>query len=175
MMLLATTGQRLEISLLQSVRCSQPPYRYTPYPVRPAAGCYHDDMNGIRKGTVHEQPLLVTPEVAIDYLGGEDARVLSTPHMILWMEITARNCIKPLLAEGYDSVGVMVNVRHLAATPAGMAVRFVARVDAVDGNRVMFTVEAHDEKELIGLGTHERYIIHVPRFISRLAAKRESA
>jgi predicted thioesterase len=132
-------------------------------------------MNEIRKGTVHEQPLLVTPETAIDYLGGEESRVLSTPHMILWMEITARNCIKPFLAEGYDSVGTMVNVRHLAATPVGMAVRFIARVEAVDGNRVLFSVEAHDEKELIGTGTHERYIIHIPRFVSRLAAKREQA
>jgi predicted thioesterase len=68
----------------------------------------------------------------------------------------------------------MVNVRHLAATPVGMSVRFRARVDAVDGNRVAFTVEAHDEKELIGSGVHERFIIHIPRFVSRLAAKRAS-
>jgi predicted thioesterase len=131
-------------------------------------------MNEIPLGTTGEQPLLVTPEVAIDFLGTEEARVLSTPHMILWMEMTSRNTIKHLLDEGYDSVGTEISVRHLAATPVGMAVRFKATVNGVEGSRVRFRIEAWDEKEMIGEGTHERFIIYIPRFTARLASKRES-
>ena len=129
-------------------------------------------MNAIPVGTELVQHLLVTPEWAIDFLGSEEGRVLSTPHMILWMEMTARNAIKPLLAEGYDSVGTSIGVRHLAATPVGMAVRFTARVTGIVDQRVQFQIQAHDEQELVGEGVHERFIIHIPRFISRLAAKR---
>ena len=116
--------------------------------------------------------MLVTGEVAVDFLGSEEARVFGTPWMIAFMEWTARNAIKPFLAEGWDSVGTVVNVRHLAATPVGMPVRFEAEVLKVDGDRVLFRVDAWDEKEPIGSGTHERHLIHVPRFMTRLAAKR---
>lgn len=129
-------------------------------------------MNEIPVGTTGEQPLLVTPEWAIDFLGGEEAQVLSTPHLILWMEITARNAVKPYLAEGYESVGTKVNIEHLAATPVGMPVRFTARVTAVEGSRVSFDLTARDEKEIVAQGTHERFIVHVPRFAAGLAAKR---
>ncbi len=130
-------------------------------------------MNEIPVGTISGQPLLVTPEWAIDFLGDEDARVLSTPHLILWLEVTARNAVKPYLDEGYESVGTKVNIRHLAATPVGMSVRFTARVTAVDGSRVSFDLSARDEREIVAEGTHERFIVHVPRFAAKLAAKRK--
>ena len=107
-------------------------------------------MNAIPVGTIGHHPLLVTPEVSIDFLGADEARVLSTPHMIAYMEWAARNAIQPFLDEGEDSVGTIVNIRHLAATPVGMSVRFTATVRSVDDRRVVFHVEAHDEKELIG-------------------------
>ena len=132
-------------------------------------------MNDIPVGTTGEQPLLVTPEWAIDFLGDPEARVLATPYLILWLEVTARNAVKPYLAEGYESVGTEVNIRHLAPTPVGMSVRFSARVTAVDGSRIRFDLEARDEKEIVAQGTHERFIIHVPRFVAKLAAKRTSA
>ena len=116
--------------------------------------------------------MLVTGDVAVDFLGAEEARVFGTPWMIAFMEWTARNAIKPFLAEGWDSVGTVVNVRHLAATPVGMPVRFEAEVLQVDGDRVLFRVDAWDEKEPIGSGARERHLIHVPRFMTRLAAKR---
>ncbi len=119
--------------------------------------------------------MLVTPEWAIDFLGDEEARVLSTPHLILWLEVTARNAVKPYLDEGYESVGTKVNIQHLAATPVGMSVRFTARVTAVEGSRVSFDLTARDEKEIIAEGTHERFIIHVPRFAAKLAAKRKES
>lgn len=117
-------------------------------------------------------PLLVTPEVAIDFLGRDDARVLSTPHMIAYMEWTSRNTIKHLLDENEDSVGTTVNIRHLCATPVGMSVTFTATVLEVSERRVLFRVEARDEKELVGEGTHERFVVNIPKFITRLAVKR---
>src|SRR6266566_5724902 len=85
-------------------------------------------MANIPIGTKGEERLLVTSEVAIDFLGMENARVLATPHLIGRLEMTARNSIKPLLDEGHDSVGTQVTVSHLAATPMGMNVTFHSEV-----------------------------------------------
>ena len=109
--------------------------------------------------------------MAIDFLGLDDARVLSTPHMIGWMENTARELAVRYLEKGYDTVGTEVNIKHLAAAPIGMSVTFRAEVLAVNERRITFRVEAEDEKEKIGEGTHERTIINVARFASKLAAK----
>jgi predicted thioesterase len=128
-------------------------------------------MANIPIGTVGEEKLLVTNEVAISFLGMEGARVLSTPHMIGWMERTSRNTVLPLLDPGHDTVGTQVNVSHLAAAPLGMTVTFRAEVTAVNGKRVQFRVEAWDEKEKIGEGTHERAIIDIAKFATRLAEK----
>jgi fluoroacetyl-CoA thioesterase len=122
-------------------------------------------------GAKGEHKMLVTSEVAIDFLGMENARVLGTPYLIGFLEMTARNAIKPHLEEGYDTVGTHVDVRHLAATPMGMQVRFHAEVISVDDRRVRCKVEAFDEKEKIAEGTHERFIINVARFAIRLLAK----
>jgi fluoroacetyl-CoA thioesterase len=135
---------------------------------------YHNGMKEIPTGTAGEYRLLVTAESAIDFLGSPEARMLSTPHLIGYMEMAARNSLLPYLDEGWDSVGTMVNIRHLSATPEGMSVRITSKVLGVDGQRVMFTVEAWDETEKIGEGTHERFVIHIPRFVSRLAGKRET-
>jgi predicted thioesterase len=130
-------------------------------------------MANIPIGTTGEEKLLVTGEVAIDFLGMEEARVLSTPHMIGYMERTCRNTVLPLLDPGYDTVGTHVNVWHLAAAPMGMTVTFRAEVTGVNDRRVQFRVEAWDEKEKIGEGTHERTIINVAKFATRLAGKRK--
>ena len=122
-------------------------------------------------GATHEKKILVTTENAISFLGLDDARVLSTPHMIGYMEHTARELAVKFLEKGYDTVGTEVNIKHLAAAPIGMSVTFRAEVLAVNERRVTFRVEAEDEKEKIGEGTHERTIINVARFASKLAAK----
>ncbi len=129
-------------------------------------------MAEIPVGTRGEQKLLVTSEVAINFLGMEGARVLSTPHMIGFMERTCRDTVLPLLDAGYDTVGTHVNVAHLAAAPMGMSVTFRAEVTSVTDRRIQFRVEAWDEKEKIGEGTHERAIINVAKFATRLAEKK---
>jgi fluoroacetyl-CoA thioesterase len=128
-------------------------------------------MANIPIGTRGEQKRLVTTENAISFLGVEAARVLSTPHMIGLMEWTCREAVQPLLDPGYDTVGTHVNVAHLAGAPIGMTVTFTAEVLAVTDRRVQFRVEARDEKEKIGEGTHERAIINVAKFATRLAEK----
>jgi predicted thioesterase len=125
-------------------------------------------------GTRAEQKFLVTSESAITFLGADGPRVLSTPHMIGRMEMTCRDVVKPLLDAGFDTVGTHVDVYHLAAAPIGAVVTFTAEVTAVDGRRIQFRVEAWDEKEKIGQGTHERAVINVAKFATRLAEKRPS-
>jgi len=123
-------------------------------------------------GTIHEEVHLVTTEVAIDFMGVEDARVLSTPHMIWMLEMASRNAVVPLLEPGHDTVGTHVDVKHLAATPVGMSVRFRAEVTEVEDRRVRFRVEAFDEREKIAEGTHERFIVNKERFAARVKAKK---
>src|SRR5215467_12729413 len=129
-------------------------------------------MAEIPVGTKGEKVLLVTTENAINFLGMEGARVLSTPHMIGYMERTCRNLVLPMLEPGHDTVGTHVNVAHLAAAPLGMMVTFKAEVTGVRDRRVEFRVEAFDEKEKIGEGTHERAVINIAKFATRLAAKK---
>ncbi|MBI1790276.1 MAG: thioesterase family protein [Acidobacteria bacterium] len=132
-------------------------------------------MANIPVGTKGEEKLLVTGDVAIDFLGVEGARVLGTPYLIAWLEMTARNSIFPLLDTGYDTVGAHVDVKHLAATPMGMNVTFRSEVIAVEDRRVTFRVEAFDEKDKIAEGTHQRAIIHIAKFAARVQAKAASA
>lgn len=128
-------------------------------------------MFTVPAGARREEKLLVTNEVAVNFLETESARVLSTPHLIGYLEMTARNLIKEHLPEGWDSVGTHVDVRHLAATPVGMAVRLAAEILSSGENRVVCRVEAWDEREKVAEGIHERFLIDVARFAARVQAK----
>ena len=128
-------------------------------------------MANIPVGTRGEQKILVTTDVAINFLRLEGARVLSTPNMIRFMELTCRDTVQPMLDTGWATVGTHVNVAHLAAAPIGMPVTFRAEVLSVTDRRIQFRVEAWDEKEKIGEGTHERAMIDVAKFATRLAEK----
>ena len=129
-------------------------------------------MANIPIGARAEMKLLVTSESATTFMGADGPRVLSTPHMIGRMELTSRDAVLPFLDAGFDTVGTHVDVYHLAATPIGAVVTFTAEVVAVDGRRLQFRVEAWDETEKIGEGTHERAIINVAKFATRLAQKK---
>jgi len=122
-------------------------------------------------GTIGESRFVVTPDRAVDFLGLKAARVLGTAQMIYQLEITARDSVLPYLGEGYDTVGTAVNVRHLAATPLGMEVTFRCELVSVMDRRLTFSVSAFDEIENIAEGTHERSIVEVARFVSRVGAK----
>ncbi len=126
-------------------------------------------------GSVREENLLVTNEVAIDFMGLESARVLGTPYLVAFLEMTSRNLALQFLEQGYDSVGTQVHLAHLAATPVGMRVRLRAEVLSVDERRVNFKVEAWDDVEKIGEGTHERFVVNAARFGARVQTKASSA
>jgi len=128
-------------------------------------------MADIPLGTKGQIDLLVTGDVAIDFMGLEGTRVLSTPHLVWHLEMAARNAIKPLLEEGFDSVGTDIHVRHLAATPLGMHVRFEAEVTSVDNRRIAFRVAAYDEAEQVADGTHERFVVNAERFAAKVQSK----
>jgi len=87
--------------------------------------------------------------------------------MIAMMERTSVHLVRPYLEEGEGSVGTKVNISHIAATPIGMKVRVRSTVKEINGRRITFTVEAYNEKEKIGEGTHERAIINVKKFTEK--------
>ena len=118
-----------------------------------------------------ERPQVVRRDDCITFLGADVLPSLSTPSMIKWMEYCCRDAILPHLEEGSDSVGVNVSVSHLAATPMGQRVVFVARVVGVDGRRVRFDVQAVAGTEVVGKGTHERFVVDVERFAASLRKK----
>lgn len=126
-------------------------------------------------GAKREERIAVTPENAISFMGADGARVLSTPHMIGYMEMTARNLIKEHVEDSEDSVGTVVDVKHMAATPIGMSVRLIAEVTAVEGRRVTCRVEAWDDVEKVGEGVHERFVVDVIRFAARVQEKASRA
>jgi fluoroacetyl-CoA thioesterase len=100
-------------------------------------------------------------------------QVFATPMMVTAMENAALNAVRDYLDPGESVVGTVVNVRHLAATPAGHQVTATAEVTKVDGRRIEFTVSARDEIEEIGAGTHERMVVDMARIQKKLDAKKK--
>lgn len=103
--------------------------------------------------------------------GSGEVPVLSTPRMVALMEAAAVACVRGRLPAGHTSVGVKLDVEHIAATPPGMEVRAVARLVGIEGRRLIFEVEARDEIEVIGRGTHIRVIVEETRFLEKTLRK----
>lgn len=133
-------------------------------------------MRPVEKGTRGEYIMQVRHEhLASQFKDPLLPPVLATPVMIMMMENAALNAIRAFLEPGESAVGTVVNVRHLAATPVGQTVRAEAEVIESDGRRISFSVSAHDEREAIGAGTHERMVVNLDRLGARLAAKATGA
>jgi len=129
-------------------------------------------MQSIPVGAQGSFSLVVTPDLLANRF--KDATlppILATPVMIMIMENAALNAIKPFLDAGESALGTRVDVRHLAATPAGRRVTGEAEVTRVDGRRIEFRIQATDETEEIGVGTHERMVIDLAKFSERMKAK----
>lgn len=115
--------------------------------------------------------ITVTKELTAISLGSGDLEVYATPAMIALMEETASESVKPGLEVGQGSVGTCIAIKHLAATPIGMRVRCESELVEVDGRRLVFHITAYDEKDKIGEGTHERFIISNDKFQSKVNSK----
>jgi predicted thioesterase len=126
---------------------------------------------GLCTGLTGEVSITVTDDLTAAALGSGNVNVYSTPAMIALLEAAAIEALKSQLADGQTSVGTSLNVKHLAATPVGMEVRATAVLKEVDGRRLVFEVTASDEVELIGTGTHERFIVDRQRFEERVRTK----
>ena len=128
-------------------------------------------MERVAIGSAREETVQVDDENAINFLGLPGARVLSTPHMIGYMERCSRNLLLPMLEPGDDSVGTIVNVAHLSGAPLGSQVTFRAQIQSVEGRRVTFRVAALYLENKVGEGTHERFVVTVARFAEKMVAK----
>ncbi len=122
-------------------------------------------------GTSGETDFAVTSEHTIEFAGDGMPPVLSTPILIQILERTARQSLLPYLEDGERSVGVEVEIRHLAPAPIGSHVTAVARVIRAEGREIIFHVEARDAHEVLARGAHKRHIIRVDRFAKRVQEK----
>jgi fluoroacetyl-CoA thioesterase len=122
-------------------------------------------------GAAATKTIEVTREMTVAHFVEEMPAVYGTPIMIYHMEIAAGDAIQQHLPEGWISVGVLVNVKHLAATPVGAKVTARAEVISVDDNLVTFAVESHDGFEKIGEGIHVRAPVQTDRFLKKVNAK----
>lgn len=113
----------------------------------------------------------VGPEMSAARVGSGLVDVFATPMMVALVERTCNESVLPHLAEGQGTVGTVVNVRHLAATPVGMAVWCESRLTAVDGRRLVFEVKVYDARGLVGEGTHERFVVDMARFQAKADAR----
>jgi fluoroacetyl-CoA thioesterase len=104
-------------------------------------------------------------------VGSGKVRVLATPVMINLIEAAALKAAEHLLPAGHQSLGTLLNVKHIAATPVGMKIKASEVVTKVEGRNIYFDVSAEDEKEPIGGGTHERVVVNVERFDKRVQRK----
>jgi fluoroacetyl-CoA thioesterase len=129
----------------------------------------------IKPGLRGSAELVVGEEHTAPSIGSGKVRVLATPVMINLIEAAALAAIEHLLPPGYQSLGTHLDVRHVAATPVGMRVRATAEVIAQEGRTIRFRVDARDEKDLIGDGTHERVVVNVAKFDQRVQRKLDPA
>jgi predicted thioesterase len=125
-------------------------------------------------GISKERTITVNSNQTTSFLW-EGENVLSTPSMIAEMEETCRLLLKEQVIKDreWDSVGTVVNIKHLEATPVGAEVFVKAKVISAEGRRVIFQVEARDKLEKIGEGIHERFIINVSRFRMKFNEKQK--
>lgn len=128
-------------------------------------------LAGISAGFRGTAELLVAPEHTAPFVGSGRIAVLATPIMINVIEAAALAAVEHLLPAGHQSLGIHLDVSHIAATPVGLRVTATAEVVRVEGRTITFKVEARDEFEPIGGGTHQRVVVSVARFDERVQRK----
>ena len=118
----------------------------------------------LKEGITGHQETIVTVENTAKTMKSGTLDVFATPAMIALMEQTAYESVAGDLEEGYGTVGTMLNVKHVSATPLGMKVTCESTLTKIDGRALTFEVKAFDERGLIGEGTHERFLVQNEKF-----------
>jgi fluoroacetyl-CoA thioesterase len=140
----------------------------SPKPVNPI-------LSRITPGLTGTAEIVVTPEHTAPFVGSGRIAVLATPVMINVIEAAALATVEHLLPAGHQSLGIHLDVSHVAATPVGLRVTATAEVLRVEGRTISFRVEARDDVETIGGGTHQRVVVSVGRFDERVQRKLRTA
>lgn len=122
-------------------------------------------------GIIGQEELIVNEMNTAEALGSGSLAVFATPAMIALMEKTARLSVAPFLEDGQSTVGTLVNVKHLSASPVGMKITCRTELKEIDRRRLVFHVECSDEAGIIGEGEHERFIIDEAKFMAKTEAK----
>src|SRR5579864_2013864 len=128
-------------------------------------------LSRITSGLIGTAEIVVGPEHTAPFVGSGRIAVLATPVMINVIEAASLAAIEHLLPEGHQSLGIHLDVSHVAAMPIGLRVTATAEVVHVEGRTVTFNVEARDDYERIGGGTHQRVVVSVARFDERVQRK----
>jgi fluoroacetyl-CoA thioesterase len=129
----------------------------------------------IEPGLVGVVEVVVQPTDTADALGNKGVHVLATPRLVALLELAAIRAVEAHLPPGAGTVGTRIDVRHLAATPVGMRATIRATLREIEGRRLTFDIEGHDEAERIVEGSHERFQIDQAKFLARIAAKSRPA
>ena len=131
----------------------------------------NESSNQLKIGITGKQTITVTEEMTAQSLGSGERPVLATPKMIALMENTAFRSVKTYLEDGQGTVGTLIQVKHMAATPVGMEISIETKLVKIDRKRLVFEVRAFDAVDCIGEGVHERFIISNDRFLEKVNRK----
>lgn len=123
-------------------------------------------------GITGKQTITVTEDKTAAVMGSGMLPVFATPAMIALIENTACSSVAGELEDGQGTVGTLIDVKHVAATPVGMEVTCETKLAEVDRKRLVFEVKAYDAAGIIGEGTHERFIIENEKFMARAESKK---
>ncbi len=131
----------------------------------------NETRSALQPGRIGTAALIVAEQHTAPKLGSGRAPVFASPAMVALIEAAAVACVEDQLADGQETLGIQLDVEHIAATPAGLKVTATAELIEVAGRKLVFKVEARDARELIGRGRHTRIIVDSARFRAKVAAK----
>ena len=122
----------------------------------------------LKEGLTYTSSVKVTLENCASAVGSGGLDVFATPSMVALMENAAMNAVAPYLPEGSTTVGAEISTTHIKPSAIGSTIKAVASLVAVEGRKLVFNVEAYEEENCIGKGTHVRFIVDVERFMAKL-------
>ena len=123
-------------------------------------------------GIMGSASCVVTEQDTAKAVGSGGVDVMSTPRLVALMEHAAKDSVAPYLEPGMTTVGTALNIQHMAATPVGMNCTAESTLIEIDRRRLVFEITAHDDVEVVGKGTHERFIVNSEKFVSKCNSKK---